>query len=182
MSTWHEIWQSEFGYIRPSPEVWESELAHDVRGVDQAEILRAVRDMKFDPNMKDRPTLKDLRIRLYVNRKKDRGEDEDVTGCELCNDGWLTTWRKDDTLVSLPCACTRGGQWREKLTEPSERGIMLDHAKRAIKRNVLREQERVKLGLDLLASGYTIESLMAASPRVDKSMAVVEQEDASCPF
>ena len=163
MNSWSDIWGSEWYRIQ-SPQVWEEELMRDVRDCTVEEIIKAVRDMKFDPRTKDRPTLKDLRIRLYVNRKKDRGEDEDVTGCELCNDGWLTTERKDGTLVSLPCACTRGGVWRDKLTDPSERGVMLNHARASLRRNAVRERERIEFGMKLLDENWTIDQVLKDSP------------------
>jgi hypothetical protein len=178
MNSWSDIWGSEWYRIQ-SPQVWEEELMRDVKGCTVEEIARGVRDMKFDPRTKDRPTLKDLRIRLYVNRKKDRGDEDTGDECALCNDGWLTTWRVDDTLVSLPCACSRGSHWRESLTEPNERQAMLNHAKRSIKRNSARERALLERCMKLIDEDWTVDKLMAGSPvtQMDRTTACLDTSE-----
>ena len=145
---WHAALKAYFGLKLTDQEItdWGEAIqsATKATGPEVAEVIEWA-------SFKDRkkayaPTLKELRMWIFWKRKEDgKGNSEPMAdGCAACsNSGWVHSYHKpyEQNGAAIPCACSKGDQWRSKYPDEFPENIYRERAKRAVKEWARRERE-----------------------------------------
>ena len=114
---WNEALSAYFGVALTGAQqaAWFAELTQACRDVCNDELVAAIRDASFEDRDKygGKPTLKDVRMWVFIRRKKQRQNiDEARSECEGCDNGWFNFRRVGgqyhDCPIAIPCVCSAG--------------------------------------------------------------------------
>ena len=123
---WRDLWHAYFYKLADvEARTWEEELMRDVSHLNTQELADAVRALSRDDKTKYRPNLKSLRIRIYMERnRRAEGDGPEFDECALCSDGWIFYERQtgayQGTFVGVPCLCSRGKHWLDRISDEYE--------------------------------------------------------------